>query len=132
MQATQHTTLNTEGGLALLNGLLCCSPDWFRAIETGDVPSTTLDGVISRVFMSGHNDFPEFEIDAGGQRSRWARVVSKPHIGTGVGNKVPSSDSSVRGAQFNRYMALLRRHLSFLARGAVRARSGANSPKSDA
>jgi hypothetical protein len=93
MKATQNTTLNTEGGLALMNGLLCYSPDWFRGIETGEVPSTTVEGVISRVFMSGHNDFPEFEIDASGEKSRWVRLVSEPHIGTGdryyqVGSKV--------------------------------------------
>lgn len=84
MRATQDTTLNTQGGLALLNGLLCYSPEWFKAVESGDIQSIIVDGVISRVFMSGHNDFPEFEIDADGQTSSWARCVSKPHLATGT------------------------------------------------
>jgi hypothetical protein len=83
IKATQRTTLETDGGLALLNGLLCYSDEWFRAVETGEVQSTVLDGVISRVFMSGHNDFPEFELEANGERTRWARVVSKPYVRNG-------------------------------------------------
>jgi|SRR5882672_175263 len=83
IKATQCTTLETDGGLALLEGLLCYSDEWFRAVETGKVPSKTLDGVITRVFMSGHNDFPEFELEASGEKTRWARVVSKPYIGDG-------------------------------------------------
>jgi hypothetical protein len=79
VKAVQHTSLSTDGGLAIFEGLLCYSPEWYAAVEAGRVPRTVLDGVITRVFMSGHNDFPEFEMEANGQRTRWARSVSKPH-----------------------------------------------------
>ena len=42
-------------------------------MEEGIIPALTVDGVISQVFMSGHNDWPEFEIDAAGTKTRWTR-----------------------------------------------------------
>jgi hypothetical protein len=49
------------------------SVDWWRAIEENVIPVHTIEGVISRVYMSGHNDYPEFEIDDGQEKTRWTR-----------------------------------------------------------
>jgi hypothetical protein len=83
IKASQRTTRETDGGLALANGLLCYSDEWFRAVEIGQLPSTTLNGVITGSFMSGHNDYPEFELEANGEKTRWTRSVSGVYVGNG-------------------------------------------------
>lgn len=80
--------------MALANGLLCYSDEWFRAVEIGQLPSTTLNGVITRVFMSGHNDYPEFELEANGEKTRWTRSVSGAYAGNG--DKLFEAGRSVR------------------------------------
>ena len=69
----QKATLETKDyGLVPEHGLFG-SPEWWRAIGEGTIPVITIDGIISDVFMSGHNDWPEFEIDDGGEKTRWTR-----------------------------------------------------------
>jgi hypothetical protein len=60
-------------GLKIENGLLIGSKEWFQAIENGLIEKHTLEGKITRVFMSGHNDFAEFEIECNGIISSWPR-----------------------------------------------------------
>lgn len=73
IQLVQKATLETEDyGLVPEHGLFG-SPQWWRAIEEGIVPVHTVEGIISRVYMSGMDDFPEFEIDSGGEESSWMR-----------------------------------------------------------
>jgi hypothetical protein len=73
---SQKATLTTrEFGLVPEHGLFG-SPEWWSAIADGRLPVHTVEGRISRVFMSGHNDWPEFEIDSDGDRSSWTRVTS--------------------------------------------------------
>lgn len=70
----QDATLNTKDfGLKPENGLFG-SKEWWEAIKNGIIPKNTLEGIISRVYMSGHNDFPEFEVTANdGSKTRWER-----------------------------------------------------------
>jgi hypothetical protein len=69
----QKATLVTKDyGLVPEHGLFGSS-EWWRAVGEGVIPVVTVDGIISRVFMSGHNDWPEFEIDDGREKSRWTR-----------------------------------------------------------
>ncbi len=69
----QKATLETKDyGLVPEHGLFGSS-EWWSAIEDGVIPVVTVDGIISRVFMSGHNDWPEFEIDDGRDKTRWTR-----------------------------------------------------------
>lgn len=63
----------SKSGLKIENGLLIGSKDWFKAIENGLINKLTLKGVITRVFMAGHNDWPEFEIECDGIKSNWTR-----------------------------------------------------------
>lgn len=57
-----------EGG-----GLLFGTKEWFNAIETGLIHKHVIRGIISRVYMSGHNDFPEFEIESNEGKTTWMR-----------------------------------------------------------
>src|SRR5687767_15530270 len=60
-------------GLKIEKGLLVGTREWFNAIDSGQIKSTTIHGSISKVFMSGHNDFPKFEIESMGQKTCWER-----------------------------------------------------------
>ena len=53
------------------------SPEWWSMVETGEIQVHTVRGSISKVFMSGHNDYPEFEIDQAGVKTRWTRETSE-------------------------------------------------------
>jgi hypothetical protein len=49
------------------------SSEWWVAVEDGRIPRHTVQGVISRLYMSGHGDWPEFEVQSGEQATRWTR-----------------------------------------------------------
>lgn len=69
----QKATLGTKDyGLISENGLFG-SEAWWQAIDRGDLEVHLLEGTISRVYMAGHNDWPEFEIHAGEKKSKWER-----------------------------------------------------------
>ena len=70
----QNATLNTKDfGLKPEHGLFG-SGEWWQAIENGTIPKNVLEGTISRVYMSGHNDFPEVEVTArDGSKTNWGR-----------------------------------------------------------
>jgi hypothetical protein len=55
------------------NGLLVGTKEWFLATEDGRLPKETLIGRISKVYMSGHNDWPEFELESKDGLSTWTR-----------------------------------------------------------
>ena len=61
-----------EYGFIPTNGLFG-TPTWWKAIEDGTVASHISEGTITRVFMSGHNDWPEFELSDGHEQARWTR-----------------------------------------------------------
>jgi len=69
----QHATLHTDRyGIVPDHGLFG-SDEWWQAIGSGAIETHTVEGHISRVYMSGHNDFPEFEVDDGSSRTQWER-----------------------------------------------------------
>lgn len=50
------------------------SPEWWQAIESGEVPKHWVEGVVERPLWTGMNDFPEVEIrEDSGVVSRWVR-----------------------------------------------------------
>lgn len=59
-------------GLKTENDVLFGTAKWFNAIENGEIISQTISGLISKVYMAGHNDFPEFEVDSKGNKTNWA------------------------------------------------------------
>ena len=70
----QHATINRpDAGFVPENGLFG-SEDWWASIQSGKLPVHTISGKITKVYMSGHNDYPEFEIDDGGSTTSWTRL----------------------------------------------------------
>jgi hypothetical protein len=69
----QKATLETKDYGLIPEPALFGSDAWWRAIENKVIPEHTIEGTISRVYMSGHNDYPEFEIDDGRERTQWTR-----------------------------------------------------------
>ena len=68
--ATLH---NSWSGLVPEHGLFG-SEEWWASINEGRIRVHVIRGRITRVYMSGHNDFPEFEVDDGKAKTKWARV----------------------------------------------------------
>lgn len=64
---------NSYAGYKTENGLLFGTKEWFNAIENGIISKHTVKGFISRVYMSGHNDYPEFEIENNEGKTIWTR-----------------------------------------------------------
>jgi len=72
----QDATLNTiDFGLQIEHGLVG-SDEWWLAIDKGLFSKIVIEGTISRVFMSGHNDYPEFELLTKDGRSNWSRMAN--------------------------------------------------------
>ena len=85
IELIQDATLNTEDYGILSDHGLVGSDDWWRAIERGELPVHSVEGIITNVYMAGHNDWPEFEVDGGNGKIQWERlgddseyVVGKP------------------------------------------------------
>src|SRR4030095_7184351 len=60
-------------GLKIENNLLFGSDEWFAAVENGEIKNHRITGKISKVYMSGHNDWPEFEIENEEGKTSWTR-----------------------------------------------------------
>lgn len=71
----QASLYREDCGLRITHGLFG-SDEWWNNIETGELPLICVKGTISRVYMSGMNDWPEFElVTSEGEKSRWTREV---------------------------------------------------------
>jgi hypothetical protein len=68
-EASQDET--SKGGYKIENGLLFGTKGWFKAIDDGIIPKRIVKGFISRVYTTGHNDYPEFEIESEGEKTTW-------------------------------------------------------------
>jgi len=65
IQLVQKATVETKDfGLIPEHGLFG-SAEWWEAVKRGRIPVRTITGKVSRVYLSGHNDYEEFEIDDG-------------------------------------------------------------------
>lgn len=47
------------------------SDDWWAAVEDGRIERYTIEGVVTRLYMSGHGDWPEFEVESGKEITCW-------------------------------------------------------------
>jgi hypothetical protein len=63
----------SHSGYKIEEGLLFGTKEWFDAIEAGKICKYVIEGVISRVYLSGHNDYPEFEIENNQGTTTWTR-----------------------------------------------------------
>jgi hypothetical protein len=57
-----------------IDGYIPGTIEWFAKIDEGQLPLYKVQGVISKVHMTGHNDWPEFEIDSNGVITEWTRM----------------------------------------------------------
>jgi hypothetical protein len=58
----------------VINGLLFGTKEWFDAIEHEIIPKYLVKDIISKVYMSGHNDYPEFEVENSEGKTVWTRL----------------------------------------------------------
>ena len=84
----QRATLNTKEFGLEPEVALYGSDEWWRAVKDGRIPTHSVSGVISSVYMTGHGDWPEFEIDSGNEKSRWTRSGDQSLYGSGRRVKV--------------------------------------------
>lgn len=70
----QNATLNTKGFGLVPEIALFGSEEWWDAIEQGLIPLHRIEGIISDLYMTGHGDWPEMEIESKGQKTRWTRL----------------------------------------------------------
>jgi hypothetical protein len=69
----QKATLETEDYGLVPEIALYGTQEWWAAIADGRIERMQIEGRISRVYMSGHNDWPEFEVECNGEKTRWTR-----------------------------------------------------------
>ena len=62
------------------------SDEWWAAVSDGRIPRHKIEGTINRLYMTGHGDWPEFEILSGDEVTRWTRMGIPSAYG--VGRKV--------------------------------------------
>ena len=73
IENVQKATLETKiYGIVSEHGLFG-SNEWWQALAHGEIEIQTIEGVISEVYMAGHNDFPEFKIMSDGNVTSWER-----------------------------------------------------------
>jgi len=79
IRRVQHATLSTEQfGILPTHGLFG-SDEWWQRVKSRELPTHTESGVIDRVYMAGHNDFPQFDLlTREGDRSSWERLCNDP------------------------------------------------------
>jgi hypothetical protein len=77
----QRATLTTEKfGIEPTHGLYG-STEWWSQIASKALPTHTLRGVISSVYMGSMNDWPEFELTASdGSKTHWTRHANSPEL----------------------------------------------------
>jgi hypothetical protein len=70
----QKATLRTaEFGIEPSHGLFG-SPEWWQKIASGELPVRTCRGVITRRYVGGMNDWPEFAMRCeSGEETNWSR-----------------------------------------------------------
>ncbi len=74
IEVVQRASLGTKGFGYVPEVALYGTDEWWAAIADGRIPKHEVRGIISRLFMSGHGDWPEFELDREGAKTNWTRV----------------------------------------------------------
>jgi hypothetical protein len=64
---------SAEFGAKTADGLNPGTTEWLTAIDDGTIATHKVTGIITRVYVSGHNDYTEFEIDSEGKKTTWPR-----------------------------------------------------------
>ncbi|HKN22368.1 MAG TPA: hypothetical protein VJX73_13175 [Terracidiphilus sp.] len=78
-ERVRHATRTTENfGIEPTHGMYG-SEEWWQKIESGELPTHTLRGTISKVYMASMGDWPEFKMAGDdGHESTWTRLMHSP------------------------------------------------------
>jgi len=91
VEAVQRATLTTRKfGIARTHGLFG-SDEWWEKIKSGKLAVHTVHGVITRLYMGGMRDTPEFKVRSDtGKESSWLRHANGKALGDfyAVGRRV--------------------------------------------
>ncbi len=83
--AIQEASKNkiSQFGFKIENNVLFGTNEWFDLVNQGVINKFIIKGEITNIFLSGHNDFPEFEIQNKTGKSIWPRFgdLTKYSIG---------------------------------------------------
>jgi len=88
IEAVQRATLTTADFGLVPDVALFGSDDWWQATADGRIPVLEVRGTIARLFVSGHGDWPLFEVDANGERTQWTRFGDQSLYREGRGVRV--------------------------------------------
>jgi hypothetical protein len=50
------------------------SADWWQSIEDGQIVKHSVSGVIVKLYMTGHGDWPQFDLEGDGVKTSWTRL----------------------------------------------------------
>ena len=67
----QIASLSSGPAGFLIKPALFGSKEWWGYVGTKKLPICNINGIITNLYMSGHNDFPEFEVTEGGEKTYW-------------------------------------------------------------
>jgi hypothetical protein len=98
----QRATLETKEFGLQPEIALYGSESWWKAIEDGQIQKHEVRGKIVRLLMSGHGDWPEFELDDGVGRSRWTRFGDQLMYKEGKSLRLEYVDQKRRNARFGK------------------------------
>jgi hypothetical protein len=70
----QDATLNTTDFGLVPEIALYGSTEWWEAVSSGLIQKQEIAGRITGMFSSGDSNWPQFEIDAKGEKSVWTRL----------------------------------------------------------
>jgi hypothetical protein len=88
IRLVQRATLTTKDFGLVPEVALYGSEDWWAGIADGRIPKHEARGIISRLFMSGHGDWPEFELDSNGTKTNWTRFGNQALYAEGKEAKI--------------------------------------------
>jgi hypothetical protein len=104
----QRATLTTKDFGVIPEVALFGSDEWWEAIADGRIPKHEARGVISRVYMSGHGDWPEFELSSDGTKTAWTRLGNQALYTKGREARVEYVMQKSRHAQLGEQKEVIR------------------------
>ena len=79
-----EATQNTERYGVVSEYGLFGSDEWWSAVGENKIESKFIEGKISKVYMAGHNDFPEFKVVSNDEETSWERKGNEKLYKEGV------------------------------------------------
>ena len=96
---------SSRSGLKIKNGLLFGTREWFNAIESGIIKKNVVTGLISKVYMTGHNDYPQFDIINENGKSEWSRYGQDDEYIVGRKIKLYYVEQELKWGVFNQMIS---------------------------